>query len=775
MKTTSRILCAFLALVLMTGLLSPAQATGMEAIGLSLAFSQDSVRVGEAVELTLTADNAFASRGSGMTLAYDPAFLTPDLEASSAAAPFTIHGPMTMGEKTVLRISFLPTQEAAEFPAGEALATIRFKALRSAGQTGVSLEAAYLYTASLREIPLTKPTAASLTIVPSAVHIPATSIVLNNTELNLIVGEMASLNATVSPSDASDPAVTWASSNEAVAQVSGGVVKAVGVGTAVIAAAAENGSVSAACTVTVLEPYVGYTVKLPPDMAADVGDTVQIPVVIGNADGETGYNAFDIRIAYDPAVLTLVTQQLPGLTLEVEQGRIHVLGYGESRAPGTMPFVLEFQTLLAEDTQLQILEARVDHARNAVLLDAPKAAVLDDRTIISASGYPVILPSGFSGETTAVPNRDYTFREPDDYYDYTVTAWVDGKEVPVTKNSDGSYTVAGEYITGQLVIRASRTGKVYQVVLGTDMTGESTAQHGTDYTATLHKESGYHYSIGITIGGAAYTGYGISGSSYLIPGGDITGDIVFQVTKLPEDQPFPPDDPTYDPDAPTTEPETRYSVSFSGSGAGAAQGNPAIVAHGAAYILNLKKEAGYAYTVHYRMGGGQFVLLQPRADGTYLVENVTADLEFQVEKTLNLKISIHSYVALDRKTVFLVLVDTRLDDGKVFAYDGSPMYYSEAYKTWAWLTVVEGGFDKTAAEAKITVEAGSRNILEKPDLDVNETGLVDINDAQLTFDLYNGRYDGFQRISMTKFLNADINGDKTLNVKDAAAIVACIP
>ena len=86
MKTTSRILCAFLALVLMTGLLSPAQATGMEAIGLSLAFSQDSVRVGEAVELTLTADNAFASRGSGMTLAYDPAFLTPDLEASSAAA-----------------------------------------------------------------------------------------------------------------------------------------------------------------------------------------------------------------------------------------------------------------------------------------------------------------------------------------------------------------------------------------------------------------------------------------------------------------------------------------------------------------------------------------------------------------------------------------------------------------------------------------------------------------------------------------------------------------
>ena len=58
--------------------------------------------------------------------------------------------------------------------------------------------------------------------------------------------------------------------------------------------------------------------------------------------------------------------------------------------------------------------------------------------------------------------------------------------------------------------------------------------------------------------------------------------------------------------------------------------------------------------------------------------------------------------------------------------------------------------------------------------DVNGTGLTDVNDAQLTYDMYNTKYDSFDVVSMLKFLNADVNGDKTVNSKDATAIVNAI-
>ena len=58
--------------------------------------------------------------------------------------------------------------------------------------------------------------------------------------------------------------------------------------------------------------------------------------------------------------------------------------------------------------------------------------------------------------------------------------------------------------------------------------------------------------------------------------------------------------------------------------------------------------------------------------------------------------------------------------------------------------------------------------------DVNMTGLVDINDAQLAYDMYNGEYEDFSIINMHRFLNADVNADWKINVADAAAIASGI-
>ena len=81
--------------------------------------------------------------------------------------------------------------------------------------------------------------------------IEVTGITLSNTELKMIEGDVATLTASVQPADATDKALTWTSSNEAVATVSAnGEVKAVKEGNAVITVKAANG-VTATCKVTV--------------------------------------------------------------------------------------------------------------------------------------------------------------------------------------------------------------------------------------------------------------------------------------------------------------------------------------------------------------------------------------------------------------------------------------------------------------------------------------------------------------------------------------------
>ena len=79
--------------------------------------------------------------------------------------------------------------------------------------------------------------------------VPATGVTLDKTELSLTEGESATLTATVEPENATDKAIVWTSSDNAVATVENGVVTAVKAGRATITAAC--GSAKAECTVTV--------------------------------------------------------------------------------------------------------------------------------------------------------------------------------------------------------------------------------------------------------------------------------------------------------------------------------------------------------------------------------------------------------------------------------------------------------------------------------------------------------------------------------------------
>ena len=79
-----------------------------------------------------------------------------------------------------------------------------------------------------------------------------TGVTLNKSTTTLTVGDTETLVATIAPSNATDTAVTWTSSDDTVATVtSGGVVEGVVAGTATITVTTHDGSFTDTCEVTV--------------------------------------------------------------------------------------------------------------------------------------------------------------------------------------------------------------------------------------------------------------------------------------------------------------------------------------------------------------------------------------------------------------------------------------------------------------------------------------------------------------------------------------------
>ena len=81
--------------------------------------------------------------------------------------------------------------------------------------------------------------------------VAVTSISLSETNVTLKSGASKTITATIIPTDATNKIVTWSSSNNSVATITNGTIKAVGVGKAVITA--KCGDKSATCNVTVLK------------------------------------------------------------------------------------------------------------------------------------------------------------------------------------------------------------------------------------------------------------------------------------------------------------------------------------------------------------------------------------------------------------------------------------------------------------------------------------------------------------------------------------------
>ena len=121
-----------------------------------------------------------------------------------------------------------------------------------------------------------------------AVVIPVTSIVIDGDLVRLQIGGETILAATVEPANAHYRNLVWTSSDESVATVEDGVVKAVGRGVAVISVHAEGWGPVAECTVTVIAPATdvevdtevsdGVAVVDPDDVSDAISDAGDAPV-----------------------------------------------------------------------------------------------------------------------------------------------------------------------------------------------------------------------------------------------------------------------------------------------------------------------------------------------------------------------------------------------------------------------------------------------------------------------------------------------------------------
>lgn len=507
----------------------------------------------------------------------------------------------------------------------------------------------------------------------------------------------------------------------------------------------------------------GYTVSMGADKQVASGQIVEIPVTIGNNDGKNAYNAYDMTFSFDPTILTLNMKatSIEGYRVIPGNGTVQIVRYGKAAELGDA-LTLSFEATGQGKSDVKVTKACVDTNANAIEFDAPDAIVLNDTTTITVSGYTVTLPDEFTrtdatGSVIAA-GGNLTFVPKDPNYNYTVTVTVGGKTVTPTIGADGTYTVPN--VNGNVFVSSTKTAKSFNVTLGADTTGAATATYQTDYTFKLTPADGYAYKMAVTIGGEPYTGFKAQENddgttTYTIPGVDVIGDIVINSNKqlkLPE----------------------TYKVTFAGTGAGDAAGE-STVQEKANYTFTVAKQENFAYTITATMGG-KAVTVTEGANNTYTIDNVTGDLVITIEKksTLTMEVAVSEYVQMDNKTVFLVTVTGTPEEGKAFAYGDNVMYKTTAYgeNVYSWLVIVDKGeaFTVDTAEANITQASATAEEV-KQSYDVNETGVVDINDAQLTYDIYSGKYTDFEKVSVRKFLRADVTLDKAVNSTDAVAVV----
>ena len=157
------------------------------------------------------------------------------------------------------------------------------------------------------------------------VILPVTGVTLNKTSATINVGVTEQLTATVAPDSASIKAVTWSSSNAAVATVSAnGLVRAVGPGTANITVTTASGGHTKTCAITVIQPVTGVTLnKTTATIAIDSTEQFTASVAPANANNRAvtwSSNNTSVATVSATGLVTAVSAGTASITVTTQEG-----------------------------------------------------------------------------------------------------------------------------------------------------------------------------------------------------------------------------------------------------------------------------------------------------------------------------------------------------------------------------------------------------------------------------------------------------------------------
>lgn len=539
----------------------------------------------------------------------------------------------------------------------------------------------------------------------------------------------------------------------------------------------------------------GYTVSMGADQQVAAGQQVRIPVNVASSEKKiTGFNAYDMTFTYDTTALTLNTKtgDAANVTVEDNDGTVRVRRYGATQALGEA-LALEFTAKATASSTVKLTNAKFDLDANSINFDAPDAAISDADTVVNANNFTVTLPDAFtSDETRLVPNGgSFTFKPVDSHYTYTFTVKMgDTVTEGLTFGANDTYTI--ENISGNVeVTYTGKTPKQYDVTYKIDedveqdvTKGPETVTYLNGYSFVVTPRAGYSYRVIYEVDNgdpfvhtviAVPTANDDGTLTYTIPGKEIVGGVKIWIS---------------------ANTESGIPVVFTGNGVeDAASGNASSMGKNMPYYftLNQRESCDYTVTAYYQplstptaskrpatvrsLGNGKYVVEAVNYNDYLYVYARSWNLVVKVEKVSHSaeEVTVSKYLELNDKTMMLVTVKGTPEGGSAFTYDGNTMYKVEGYGTdrYAWLVIVDKGQTLTQEEAaaKVAISAADNVVTITPSFDVNRTGKVDVNDAQLVYDMYNGTYSDFTKVSVEKFLRADVNATKVVDHTDAVAIV----
>lgn len=547
--------------------------------------------------------------------------------------------------------------------------------------------------------------------------------------------------------------------------------------------------------ITVPKTETGYSVSMGADQQLVSGQRVRIPVTVASSEKKiTGFNAYDMTFTYDPTALTLNTKtgDADNLTVEDNNGTVRVRRYGDA-VPLGEALALQFTAKATATSTVKLTNAKFDLDANSINFDAPEATISDADTVVNANNFSVTLPDAFtSDETRLVPNGgSFTFKPVDSHYTYTFTVKMgDTVTEGLTFGANDTYTI--ENISGNVEITCTgKTPKQYDVTYRIDedveqdvTKGPETVTYLNDYSFVVTPRAGYSYRVIYEVDNgdpfvhtviAVPTANDDGTLTYTIPGKEIVGGVKIWIS---------------------ANTESGIPVVFTGNGAeDAASGNASSMGKNMPYYftLNQRESCDYTVTAYYQplstptaskrpatvrsLGNGKYVVEAVNYNDDLYVYARSWNLVVKVEKVSHSaeEVTVSKYLELNDKTMMLVTVKGTPEGGSAFTYDGNTMYKVEGYGTdrYAWLVIVDKGQTLTQEEAaaKVAISAADNVVTITPSFDVNRTGKVDVNDAQLVYDMYNGAYSDFTKVSVEKFLRADVNATKAVDHADAVAIV----